>query len=590
MRSLRNTIILMNVLIVVLVSIILGTLNISQMKKSNNESISQYEETLRKEYDNNIKSQIENVITLLNGIYNRQINWEVTEEQAKEEAKELIKNLRYNKEGYFWIDGTDAILIAHPILQDEEGRDRTEEEDKNGNKLIQNIISGATRNEEGAFTEFYFIKPNEEGVSPKRAYSRLFKPYNWIISTGNYIDDIDKVVQAKRQEFNSSLDWAIIKFIIYLIVLLVVSILLAIWVSYKITKPLEKIKCLARRLSEYDFSEKLIIDSKNEFGETAELLNMAQHNVRKLIKNITVRATDLSASSEELSAVTSEISNRILEINNSTKEIVSSMEESSESAKQINDSMKEINLSINELASRSVDESGISISFKNKSLELKDETGSIIKNTERIYEEKEHKILDAIKDGQVVEEIIKAVDTIGDIAEQTNLLSLNAAIEAARAGEHGKGFAVVSNAVKKLAEQSSNSVNEIQLTVTKVQNAFKKLSSNGNEILHFINSDVMDKFNEFMLSSEYYYNNAEEISKISEEMATMTEELAASIEEINASVESMAINSDKSSSNSSNILNAMDEAAVSIKEISQTAEGQAILAQELNESIIKFKI
>ena len=153
--------------------------------------------------------------------------------------------------------------------------------------------------------------------------------------------------------------------------LLVVSILLAIWVSYKITKPLEKIKCLARRLSEYDFSEKLIIDSKNEFGETAELLNMAQHNVRKLIKNITVRATDLSASSEELSAVTSEISNRILEINNSTKEIVSSMEESSESAKQINDSMKEINLSINELASRSVDESGISISFKNKSFIFK---------------------------------------------------------------------------------------------------------------------------------------------------------------------------------------------------------------------------
>lgn len=590
MKSLKNIIILMNIFIVTLVAIILGTLNINQMKKSNKEFIAQYEENLKAGYDNNVKCQVENVITLLDGIYKRQINGEVTEEKAKEEAKELIKNLRYNGEGYFWVDGTDATLIAHPILEDQEGNDRTEEEDKNGNKIIQNIITVATKYEEGGFTDFYFIKPNEEGVSPKRAYSRLFKPYSWIISTGNYVDDIDKEIEAKEEQLNSYLNWAIAKFIIYLIVLLGVSILVAIWMSYKITKPLEKIKDLARRLSEYDFSEKLSIDSKNEFGETAELLNMAQHNVRKLIRNIAVKANDLTSSSEELSAVTNEISCRVKEINTSTREIVDSMEESTDAAKQINESMQEINLSINELASKSTDESGISISFKNRSLALKDETGSIIKNTEKIYEEKESKILQAIKDGAVVEEIIKTVETIGAIAEQTNLLALNAAIEAARAGEHGKGFAVVSDEVKKLAEQSSSSVNDIQSTVTKVQSAFKKLSNDSNEILRFINSDVMNKFNDFMMSGEYYYNNAEEISKISEEMAAMTEELAASIEEINASVESMAANSDKSSRNSSNILNVMEETVASIKEIAETAESQAILAQNLNESIVKFKI
>src|SRR6187397_1254418 len=136
MKSLKNIIILMNIFIVTLVAIILGTLNINQMKKSNKEFIAQYEENLKAGYDNNVKCQVENVITLLDGIYKRQTNGEVTEDKAKEEAKELIKNLRYNGEGYFWADGTDATLIAHPILEDQEGNNRTEEEDKNGNKII----------------------------------------------------------------------------------------------------------------------------------------------------------------------------------------------------------------------------------------------------------------------------------------------------------------------------------------------------------------------------------------------------------------------------------------------------------------------
>lgn len=589
MKKVKNVIIFMNLLIVSIVAVSFGLMSINELSRSNLASIEEYENSLREAYDNNIKFQVENVITLLSGIYERQMDGKLTEEEAKEEGKYLIKNLRYNEDGYFWIDSTDYALIAHPIIPEKEGSNRFDETDKNGNKLIQNIINISTK-EGGGFTDFYYSKPNEDGVYPKRAYSTLFKPYNWVISTGNYVDDIDLKVANKTSELNKELRLGIFKLLGVLLVLLVLAIILAVKFSSQITRPLTKIKDLAERLSKYDFTTDINITSKNEFGETGRALNEAQYNVKKLIKNIGEQTMELTASTEELSAVTEEITTRVLDINKATKEIVDNMNESSKSTKQIDESMNEIKLSIGQLASKSTDGSKISINFREKSMKLKTETNDTLNSTKNIYEEKENKILEAIKQGAIVKEISKMVDAIADIAEQTNLLALNAAIEAARAGEQGKGFAVVSEEVRKLAEQSSNSATIIQSTVLKVQDAFKKMSNNSDDILGFINKDIIYQFNEFIESGEYYYNNAEEISKISEDIADMSDKLTATIESINTKVNSMATNSEKSTKNSEEILEEISETTASMEEIAATAENQAILAQKLNELIDDFKI
>lgn len=589
MKKLKSTMILMNVLIVAIVALALGTIAIIDLNKSNSESIDQYEIALRNGYDNSIKYQVDNVITLLNGIYQMQVDGKLTEDEAKEQAKYLVKTLRYNESGYFWIDDVNYKLIAHPITPEKEGTNRADETDKSGNKLIQNIVSIATK-DGGGFTDFYYSKPNEDGLFPKRAYSAVFKPYNWVISTGNYVDDIDKQIEAKTLELNNKLNKIIIILVMSIIILTGLAIIIAVKASSNLTKPLTKIKELAQRLAKYDFSEDIHIISNNEFGQTAEALNEAQNNVKQLIKNISGQTMELTASTEELSAVTQEVTNRILDINKATKEIVDNMNESSESAKQVNQSMKEVNLSINELSTKSTDGSGISISFKNKSLQLKNYTNEALTNTQNVYEEKEEKIINAIKEGTVVQEVSKMVEAISEIAEETNLLALNAAIEAARAGEHGKGFAVVSEEVRKLAEQSSTSATSIQGTVVKVQDAFKKLSENSNEVLNFINTKVTEQFNEFMESGQYYYDNAEEISKISEDIAAMSEQLTASIQEINAMVDAMASNSEKSTKNSKDILEDITETTASMEEISATAENQALLAQKLHELLSDFKI
>ena len=380
MKSLKGKIILMNVIISIAIALVIGSIGIIDLSKNNEKQINDYEALLRSDYDANIKNQIENVITLLDGIYKKQEEGQFTEEQAKQIAKDLVKNLRYNGDGYFWIDGIDATLIAHPLLSDQEGNNRINETDKNGNKLIQNIIKTATTSDEGGFNDFYFIKPGIDGVAPKRAYSALFKPYGWIISTGNYVDDIDKMINDKKVELAAELKNTIQLLVGIMIISLILAIVLAIKLSSNLTKPVIKIKGLAERLSNYNFSEDLDINDKTELGKTAEALNSAQHNIIKLIRSIKENALELTKSSKSLSELTGNVKNKVNNINEATKEIVESMSESSESANQVNECMKEVSLSVDQLSSKSTDGSGISINFKDESLKLRSETNLALDN------------------------------------------------------------------------------------------------------------------------------------------------------------------------------------------------------------------
>lgn len=169
---------------------------------------------------------------------------------------------------------------------------------------------------------------------------------------------------------------------------------------------------------------------------------------------------------------------------------------------------------------------------KERATEVEKKGEEAIKEARSLYEEKKNHMVQAIEDGRVVDNIKIMADTIASISEQTNLLALNAAIEAARAGEQGKGFAVVAEEVKKLAEQSSQAVTGIQDTIVKVQDAFKNLSGNGNDVLKFINEDVDPKFKEFGNMGNQYYNDSDFVSKMSEEIASMSEELTATINQV----------------------------------------------------------
>ncbi|MCR4943724.1 MAG: methyl-accepting chemotaxis protein [Clostridium sp.] len=589
MKKLKTKFIRLNIVIVIAVAIATGSLSVIFLNKNNKNTMTNYEEALKDGYDNVIKYQVENVISLLNGIYNKQINGQLSEDEAKEEAKNLVKSLRYNEDGYFCIYSTDGTLIAHPMFPEQEGIYRLNEVDKNGVKFIQNIIKIAAI-DKGGFTEFYYSKPGQDEAAPKRVYSELFNPYGWVITTGNYIDDIDVKLAEKEKDLNATIMNTNIGIVIISFILMSISTGIAVKFSDKLLKPITGIKDFAERLAKYDFSKELEINDETELGKTAEALNLAQSNIKKLIKKISDCVEDLTSSAEDLSRLSTDVNNKVDIVSDFTNEIVNNMSDSKHSVDEVHVCINEITSSVSDLASKSTDSSGISIDFKEKSLKLKEKTTSALNNTEGIYNEKEKKILESIKYGEVVKEVSATVDEISDIAEETNMLALNAAIESARVGEAGRGFAVVSEEVRQLAEQSSSSAESIQETVAKIEHAFMSLSKDSKEILDFMSEDVKKQFNEFILSGEYYYENAEKISSISEDIAAMSEELSASMEEINSMISSMAENTEKSTDNSSKILVKVRETSNAMEEVAVTAEKQNVLAKELNKLIKDFKI
>lgn len=411
------------------------------------------------------------------------------------------------------------------------------------------------------------------------------------------IEDINKVVELNlesaslaNEKIDSTYNGTIILMTIIVVISIVSSILICLLISKDITIPLKKIKDLAERLSECDFSTPITITRTDEFGQTGIALNSAQENVSILVKRIMESCEEISASSEELSATVEELSSKTALIDESVNTIVYDMQESSAATEEISASIHEVDSSINTLAEKAMEGSTTSNNSKNKALKVKEQTQIAIDDTKSIYNSKKSNMQKVIEQAKIVDNISVMTDIIGSIAAQTNLLALNAAIEAARAGEHGKGFAVVAEEVRKLAEQSSTAVNQIKDTIDEIHKIFKYSIDTGSDLLQFINDDVNTQLDAYGQTGIEYYNDSKFLNEMSEEFASMAEEVMATVSQINEAVGNMAETAQKSTEQADEIKNSINENSRAIEQVSHTAESQAILAQNLNEMVQKFKI
>ncbi len=566
------------------ISVVMSYMNI----QTSNKLLDSERQILNEDYDMKIKEQVEIVIGMIDTINKKTETGKLTVEEAKKQSADLVRELKFGEEGYFWIDtveGENIVLLG----SNTEGTNRLNSQDVKGKYLVKEIIENGKK-ENGGYTEYWFPKSGETEASLKRGYSKLYEPFNWVIGTGNYIDEIDKIIAEKEAIIKKDLVKSITINIILLIASLIVAIVLSSFVSKKIIKPLIIIKDFATRLASYDFSVPISIESKDEFGQTAIALNTAQENVNGLVKMIMENSENISASAEELSATVEELAAKTVTVNEAVNIIAEGVQESGATTEEISASIEEVDSSINILSSRAMEGSNNASESKGRASKVRDNSKNIKQVAGELYIQKEANMKKVIDESSVIDNIRVMADTISSISDQTNLLALNAAIEAARAGEQGRGFAVVAEEVRKLAEQSSGAVVEIQKTIETVKQIFNKSIETGNDILKFIDVDIMKAYDEYEKTGNQYYVDSDFVSDMSEEIAAMSQEITATVGQVSEAIQNMAEYSQESSGKAETIKESMDETTKAIEQVAQTAQAQAELAQQLNEMIQKFKI
>lgn len=483
-KSVKNSLTVMCLAFVLVSAVVIGSIAIYNIGIMTSLANKNHQTDMKESYNTQIKIEVQSVISILQSEYDKSVKGELTEDEAKKEACEIVRNRRYRDEqdGYFWIDATDSTLIMHPILAEQEGTKRNNIKDQNGTKIIQNIMKVANSSEGCGYNEFYYTKSDGKTVAPKVAYSQIFKPWNWVVSTGNYVDDMNEQIAASENQVSAKYHAMILIIIAISIAIAVVAIIVARIFGIRICRPLTDIQNFAGKIAEGDLTSKLEDKSRNELGQTSQALNRAQAEIASLVSGIGTVTEHLEDAVTEFQNNFKDMNNFIGNVSKAIAEISDNTNSQASATSDASDSMNEIGAGI-EATSAEMDSLSSNASMMKDCSERSMQTLSeLIQASSVTKEDIDAMYRQTSQTNDSVSKISQAAALISEIASQTNLLSLNASIEAARAGEAGRGFAVVAQEIGSLAVQSADTVNEIDLIISELSNNSEKSMEIMNEM------------------------------------------------------------------------------------------------------------
>ncbi|MCX7208464.1 MAG: methyl-accepting chemotaxis protein [Proteobacteria bacterium] len=439
---------------------------------------------------------------------------------AQAAALQALRAIRYDKKEYFWVNDESPKMLMHPMKPELEGKDLSALKDPNGKALFLEMVK-VVKSEGAGFVGYQWSKPSSTEPVDKISYVQGFAPWGWVIGTGIYIDDVN-------EKFRRVL-YVLLPLGILMMALVTFTLILLGRSLFKLLgcEPQEAV-ALARSVASGHLDQNVACKADDKDSLMASLRDM-QQTLRAMIGEVISGAGQMSTAASSLSERSAEVARR--------------SNEQSESASSMAASVEEMSVSIDHVTANTNDARGLAESAREMS-----GRGAVVihRATSEV-----HKIAELVKGsavrieelGRQSDKITSIVGTIKDIADQTNLLALNAAIEAARAGEQGRGFAVVADEVRKLAERTSQSTVEIAAMVGQIQSGTREAIVQMESGVQQANASVLlaneagTAIEDIRIGAEQVRSVVDSISSAIREQSMATTEIAKAVEQIAQSAE-----------------------------------------------------
>ncbi len=416
-----------------------------------------------------IKGQVQSAVSIVGEFIAAVEKGQMSEDGAKKSAIAVLRDIRFGNGDYFFIyleDGVNIMSGANPGI---EGKHLIDAKDPTGFPYVRGIIASGQR-EGGGFTSLMYPRPGRDRTPvPKITYSLKVKPWNWIVSTGVYVDDL-----------NAAFYSTVRKVIIGAAVLIGGLCAVAFWLSRGLAKPLLAMTAAISELAAGNLDIAIpAAGRRDELGKIARAVEIFKDNAlaqRKLeseqkeaqARAAAQRKSDMVDLASQFERAVGGIIDTVSSASNELEATAASLTRTAEMTQQMSATVN----SASEAASTNVQAVAAATDQMTASI---GEIGRQVQTSSKIAADA---VTQAEKTDARVNELSTAANRIGDvvklitaIAEQTNLLALNATIEAARAGEAGRGFAVVAQEVKALAAQTAKATGEISTQISGMQAA-----------------------------------------------------------------------------------------------------------------------
>ncbi|SPZ11805.1 putative methyl-accepting chemotaxis transducer [Pseudomonas luteola] len=368
----------------------------------------------------------------------------LSREAAQRSALAVLKALRYGRNDYLWVNDLQPRMVMHPMNPKLDGQDLSTYKDPDGKALFNEMVVVAKNG--GGVVAYRWPKPGASEPVPKVSYVKQFEPWGWVLGTGVYLDDLQ--AEFRAQVWQTAGVGAVIVLLMGVLIFLI---------QRSITRPLTStVKAMASIASgEADLTHRLDTSGRDELSELDRHFNRFSEHLGELIRQLLTAAHSLDRHSGELGAIAAQ-SQRHSDTQTQQMDMLAT-------------AINEVTHAIQDVARHAEQASGEVQSAERRADQGQVSIQTSLHQTEGLSDTilQAAKVIESL--AQESTQIGTVLDVIRSIADQTNLLALNAAIEAARAGEQGRGFAVVADEVRLLAQRTQKSTQEIHAMIERLQ-------------------------------------------------------------------------------------------------------------------------